>query len=243
MSSPAKPAARSPAYLRIASQLRDRIEAGELTTGALLPSERELAVDFGVSRMTARHALMVLEHEGYVQRETPRGTFVASPRLLMRIGSFSDEVVRSGATPGDRLLWAERQQATRGVADALDLRKGTAVNVVQRLRTADDTPVAIETTYFPARLTPGLLDQPLVGSLWAIVRRRHGIAAARATASLEVITLDEGSAKLLSARNAASAVLVTRRTYDGAGRPFEYARDIYRADRVEFQVAAEIPPA
>lgn len=235
------PPAKAPAYVRIASQLRDRIDRGELATGATLPSERELASTLGVSRMTARHALMVLESEGYLHRETPRGTFVASPRLPMRVGSFSDEVIRSGARPGDELLWAEVQEPTRKAAEALGLRAGERVHALQRLRTADGVAVAIETTYFPADRTAGLLDEPLTGSLWAILRRRHGIVARRAAASLEVVTLDEVAASRLSARNAAPGILVTRRTFDADDRCFEFARDLYRADRVEFQVEAEIP--
>lgn len=188
--------------------------------------------------MTARHALMVLESEGYVLRRRPRGTFVASPRMPMRIGSFSDEVVRSGAEPGDRLLWAEKQRASRGAAEALGLRTGAPVHAMQRLRTADGEAVAIETTYFPARLTPGLLREPLVGSLWSRLRERYGLVPARASARLEVVALDEPSAELLVARNAAPGVLVIRTTFDSGGRCFEYARDLYRADRVEFHVEA-----
>jgi GntR family transcriptional regulator len=185
---------------------------------------------------------MVLESEGSVQRHAPRGTFVANPRLPMRIGSFSYEVGRSGAKPGDQVLWAERQRATGRIAKALGLREGTAVHAIQRLRTADEEAVAIETTYFPARLTPRLLREPLGGSLWAAVAERHGLIAAEASATLEVVPLDEVSAKLLAARNAAPGILVTRTTFDTSGRCFEFARDLYRADRVEFRVDAEIPP-
>jgi GntR family transcriptional regulator len=231
----------APAYLQIASQLRDRIDSGELPTGSALPSERDLAEMLGVSRMTARHAVMVLESEGYVSRHTPRGTFVASPRLPMRIGSFSDEVARSGAAPGDQLLWAEAQAPTQAVREALELRGRAKVHAVQRLRTADDEAVAIETTYFPGALTPGLLAEPLVGSLWSILRAEYGLVPVRASASLEVVALDELSARRLSARLAAPGILVTRRTFDARGRCFEFARDLYRADRVEFRVDAQLP--
>ena len=234
---PTRPA---PAYLQIASQLRDRIDSGELPTGSPLPSERDLAESLGVSRMTARHAIMVLESEGHVYRHTPRGTFVASPRLPMRIGSFSDEVARSGAAPGDELLWAEAQTPTQTVREALALRGRAKVHAIQRLRTADDEAVAIETTYFPAALTPGLLAEQLVGSLWSLLRDRYDLVAARASASLEVVALDEVSARRLAARLAAPGILVTRRTFDADGTCFEFARDLYRADRVEFRVDAQV---
>jgi GntR family transcriptional regulator len=235
------PSGTWPAYLRIASVLRDRIDAGELAPGALVPSERELGQTFGVSRMTARQALGVLESEGSVYRRTPRGTFVARPRLPMRIGSFSSEVVRSGRRPGAELLWADRQLATPLVAQALGLRKNARVHALKRLRRADEEAIAVETTYFPAAITPRLLDQPLDGSLWSVLRSEYGITAAHAEARLEVVTLDSATASQLGMRNASPGILLTRRTYDSAGRCFEFARDLYRADRVEFQVEASIP--
>jgi GntR family transcriptional regulator len=231
----------APAYIRIAIHLRDRIDSGELEPNMLVPSERELARTFGVSRMTARQALGVLEREGVVYRRTPRGTFVAEPRLPMRIGSFSDEVVRLGRRPGAELLWAEIQLPTPLAAQALGLALDAPVHALRRLRRADNEAIAIETTYFPAGLTPGLLDQPLDGSLWAILRREHGIVPTRASATLEVVALDDVAARQLGLRSAAPAFLLTRRTLDQNDRCFEFARDLYRADRVEFQIEAPIP--
>jgi GntR family transcriptional regulator len=159
----------------------------------------------------------------------------------MRIGSFSDEVVRLGRRPGAELLWAEIQLSTALVAHELGLALGDPVHVLRRLRRADDEAIAIETTYFPSGLTPGLLDQPLDGSLWAILRREHGIVPTRASATLEVVVLDDVAARQLGVRSAAPAFLLTRRTLDQDGRCFEFARDLYRADRVEFQIDTPIP--
>lgn len=233
-------ASPAPAYLRIAAALRDRIAEGEWGPGALLPSERELSAAFGVSRMTARQAVGVLESEGTVYRRSPRGTFVAPPRLAMRIGSFSDEVVRLGHHPQAEVLWAEGQVATPAAAQALGLSEGERVHALQRLRRVDGAVVAIETTYFPERLTPGLLEQDLGGSLWSILRDRYGVMPSHATASLEVVVLDDVAAKRLGVRNAAAGILMTRRTFAG-DRCFEFARDLFRADRVQFEVEASIP--
>ena len=184
-----KAAPRSaPAYLRIAAALRDRIQARELPPHALVPSERELSRDFGVSRMTARQALVVLEGEGAVYRRPPRGTFVAEPRLPLHLGSFSDEIARTGRRPSAEVLWAEPQAATPLVADALGLAPGATVHALQRLRGVDGDPLAIETSYYPADLTPDLFDQPLDGSLWDLLGEKYGMRPARATATIEVVT-------------------------------------------------------
>ncbi|MDZ4265455.1 MAG: GntR family transcriptional regulator [Mycobacterium sp.] len=226
----------TPLYMTIAEDVRDRIATEQLAPHTSLPSERELAELHGVSRMTARQALALLESEGLVYRNPPRGTFVAEPRVRFHVGSFSEEVARMGRRPAARQLWAEHQLATPAVRLALSLAEGAAVHVFHRLRTIDDVPFALETTYMPADLTPGILDEPEQGSLWAALRTRYGVELARSTAVLESIVLDDASSMQLGVRAGSAGTLLTRRTVDSGGRCVEYGHDIYRADRAAFEV-------
>ena len=223
-----------PAYARIAAALRDQIERGDLGPKALLPTERELAELSGVSRMTARHAMMILESEGLVVRNS-RGTVVAAPRLTMRAGSFYEELERQSVRTDAALLWAEPQDATPRICDELDLPEGSRVNALQRLRHANGEAVAVETSYYPAELTPGLLEVLPAKSLWAVMRVTYGIVPVHTTASLSVVALDEYTAKKLSARTGAPGLAVSTRSYTDSGRCFEFCRNVYRADRVAFQ--------
>lgn len=227
----------TPLYMTIAADVRDRIATEQLGPHTLLPSERELAEVHGVSRMTARQALSLLESEGVVYRKPPRGTFVAEPRVRFHVGSFSEEVARMGRRPAARLLWAANQLAMPAVRRALALADGASVHVFHRLRSVDDVPFALETTYLPADLTPGILDETDDGSLWAILRSRYGIDLARSTAVLESIVLDDASSMQLGVRAGSAGTLLTRTTVDAASRCVEYARDVYRADRAAFEVS------
>ncbi|MCW2837900.1 MAG: yvoA 2 [Marmoricola sp.] len=220
--------------------MRDRIATDRLGPHTLLPSERELAEQHGVSRMTARQALSVLESEGVVYRRPPRGTFVAEPRVRFHIGSFSEEISRLGHTPAARLLWAEEQQPTPSVRAALELPEDAFVHVFHRLRTVDDVPFALETTFYSAAVTPGILEQIGDGSLWAVLRDRYGIEPTRSDAVLESVVLDDASCAHLGVRPASAGILLTRRTSDATGRVVEYARDVYRADRAAFEVSEVI---
>ncbi|MCW2828885.1 MAG: yvoA 2 [Marmoricola sp.] len=220
--------------------MRDRIATDRLGPHTLLPSERELAEQHGVSRMTARQALSVLESEGVVYRRPPRGTFVAEPRVRFHIGSFSEEISRLGHTPAARLLWAEEQQPTPSVRAALELPEDAFVHVFHRLRTVDDVPFALETTFYSAAVTPGILEQIGDGSLWAVLRDRYGIEPTRSDAVLESVVLDDASCAHLGVRPASAGILLTRRTSDTTGRVVEYARDVYRADRAAFEVSEVI---
>jgi GntR family transcriptional regulator len=226
----------SPAYLRIAASLRQRIQAGELTAHQALPAERDLCEDFAVSRMTARQALGVLESEGLVYRSSTRGTFVAAPRLQLRLGSFSYEVSRTGHQPGAQVLWTRTHTADEELATTFGLDVGTALHVLRRLRWADDEPIALETTYYPAAATPGLLEGDLSGSLWAQLRDRYDIRPTATSAKLEVVPLDAETSELLRSRQSAPGLQLTRHTYAADGTCLEYAEDLYRADRVAFTV-------
>ncbi|MCO8269320.1 GntR family transcriptional regulator [Actinoplanes sp. TRM 88003] len=233
--------ATSPRYVAIAAELRDRITGEKLAPHTLMPSERELSETYAVSRMTARHALSLLESEGYVYRKPPRGTFVAEARVPFHIGSFSDEIMRAGRRPAAQLLWAEEREPTVSAKAALDLAGGEKVHALHRLRFADDEPIALETTYFAAALTPGLLGQALTGSLWELLREHYGVVPVSASATIQSIVIDDASCARLRVRSASAGILLTRSTYDEAGRCIEFARDVYRADRASFEVEARIP--
>ncbi|UNB52954.1 GntR family transcriptional regulator [Mycolicibacterium sp. YH-1] len=230
----------TPRYVAIATALRDRIATEQLGPHTLLPSERELAEQENVSRMTARQALSLLENEGLLYRRPPRGTFVAEPRVRFHIGSFSEEVSRLGMRPDARLLWAERQEATQAVSKALELDDGAMVHVFHRLRTVDDIPFALETTFLPADLTPDILRHSHETSIWAVLRSEYGIKLAHSTAVLETITLEDALSAQLQVRVGSAGTLLTRRTIDTSGRCVEYARDVYRADRVAFEVSENL---
>ncbi len=231
-------AAVGPAYARIAQDLRAR--AAELAPHTPMASEREIAEEFHVSRMTARQAVSVLESEGAVYRRPPRGTFVAEPRVRFQIGSFTEQVERLGRRPRALVLEAVRARATRTQATALGIPLGRPVHVLSRLRLADTEPLAIERTVIPAGLTPGLLEHPLDGSIWAIMRDSYELVPTNASVVLESRPLDQEVSQLLGVRVGAPGIVLTRHTADAHGRCVEFAQDTYRADRAAFEFSATL---
>lgn len=232
------PGSTGPAYARIADELRARI--AEQPPHTALPSEREIADEFHVSRMTARQAVSVLESEGSVYRRPPRGTFVAEPRVRFQVGSFTKQVERLGRNPHALVLEAFRSRATRAEATALGIALGRPVHVLSRLRLADTEPLAIEHTVIPAGLTPGLLEHPLDGSIWALMRDSYDLVPTNASAVLESRSLDQEASRLLGVRVGAPGMVLTRHTTDVRGRCIEFARDTYRADRTAFEFSAAL---
>jgi GntR family transcriptional regulator len=234
------PERTSPLYLWLATLLRDQIEAGHLSAHGLVPSERALSERYGVSRMTARHALETLTLEGYLYRNPRRGTFVSEPRLRFSVGSFTRNMTQAERTPGTRVLSATTIDPDPVVADLLGIPAGGRVHVLQRLRTAKGEPIAIENIQLSAARFPDLLEHDLAGSLWAVLRARYDVNPERADARVVAVTLDRFEAETLGVKAGSPAIVLTRTVYDGEGGVVELARDVYRGDRTEFSVTAPV---
>jgi GntR family transcriptional regulator len=224
------------AHAQIEDWLADAIAGGQLSPGDRLPAESDLAAWLGVSRMTLRHALGELAQRGLVTRAVGRGggTFVAEPKLeqdLTTLAGFSEQLRRHGKVAGARVLTAAQIPAGRAAAAALELAEGDPVHDVRRIRLADERPILIEHSQFPARLFPDLLDCRLDGSLYELLDSSYGLRPHRARESLEPVVASVREAEALQVDEGAPLMLVERTAYAADGQPVEYARDLFRGDR------------
>lgn len=216
--------------------LADRIAAGQLRPGQRLGAERALAGEFGVSRATLRQALAVLEETGTVRRVPGRGggTFVAKGKIerdLTRIVGVPELLRSQGVQAGTRVLSARLAEADDVAAHALRLRPGSLVVDLTRIRLADGGPFSLENARLPARRFPGLLELPLGGSVYELLEEHFGAVPAEAVERLEVLAASPDAAALLDVEPGAPLIAITRTTTDGAGEPFEFSVDLFRADR------------
>jgi len=152
----------APQYERIKHALRRRIEQGDLGPGDRVPSENQLVADFGVSRMTARRALLELAEEGLVARTQGLGTFVADNRpvsSVTQIRNIAEEIARRGHRHSCQVLALESHAADAALALQLGLTAGEGVYRSVLLHREDGVPVQWEGRRVAARLAPGYLEQ------------------------------------------------------------------------------------
>ena len=226
----------STAHGQIEEWLAEAIEGGRLAPGDRMPTEQDLAAWLGVSRMTLRHALATLAHRGLVNRAVGRngGTFVAQRKLEQdrtTLAGFSEQLRRHGMVAGARVLSAAERPARPGVAAALKIAVGDPVCEIRRVRLGDGSPIAVESSAFPAALFPGLLQCRLDGSLYDLLDEKYAQRPSRARESLEPVTAGVREAESLEVREGAPLMLVERIAYAEAGHPVEFARDLFRGDR------------
>jgi GntR family transcriptional regulator len=234
-----------PLYLQIASAIEDGIADGRYEPGYRFPPEPELAASLGVSRLTLRQALTLLERRGLIDRIVGRrgGTFVRKwHRDLTTFAGFSQQLRRQGLVAGAKVLRARQVPATPAVAAGLDAAEGISVFEVERLRLASGTPVLLECSWFPAEAFPGLLDQPLDQSLYGMLGDLYGRRPTHAREVLDPVAADRRAARLLGVDAGTPVLLVERTAFDDADSPVEYARDLFVGDRTRVVVwSFEVP--
>lgn len=225
-------------YQQIREHLLEEIDAGRLNVGDRVPSERELADRFKISRMTVRHALTELVNEGTLYRHQGKGTFVAKPKIrqgLAGLTSFTEDMLARGLKPGARLLSVEVASASYKVRHALGLDEAAMVVRLERLRLADGEPMALEQVHLPyPRFAPILEADVENTSLYKLFVEVLGVQMASAIQTIEPTAADAALARALEVREGALLLMTERTTYDERGEPFEHATSYYRGDRYRF---------
>lgn len=211
----------------------------KLLPHAILPTERDLAASYGVSRATVRQALDWLRDGGVVYRVQGAGTFVAGPTIskTLSLTSFSEDMTARGVKPGSRLLAADEVPAGTAIADDLGVDPDEPVMRLARVRLADGEPICLETVHLPATRVPGLLDRDLTGSLYELMGRVYHLRVVRAEQVVQAIVLDHGEAVLLGIPAGSSALRVRRIGLDDRDRPLECTTTVYRGDRYDMRFA------
>jgi GntR family transcriptional regulator len=239
---PIHPRSPVPKYSKLREVLLELIES-ELTPDAPIPSERELAQRHGLHRMTVRQAVDQLVSQGRLYRVPRRGTFVARPKLQMRLTltSFTQDMRGLGLRPGAVTLAATRIPAGEEVGSHLGLPHTAEVHMLERLRTAGGVPMAIERTHLPADLTPGLLGADLANqSLYAILAERYEVVLDHGEQTIQAGSADSSEARVLGLP-VGEPVLKFQRTSFAGEQPVEFVVSTYRGDRYQFRVALDAP--
>jgi len=212
-----------------------------LGAGDAIPSERQLGVDLGVSRLTVRAALDELVREGYLVRRRGAGTFVAEPKVAkgIDITSFSDDMRARGLTPGSRTIELRTIPAGARLGRILHVSPSEAVVSVKRLRLADGDPMAIELLHVRSSLVPGLTGRDLEqNSFYDLLMSRYDVSIVGGTQTVEPTVTNEEESEALGVPLHSPALLFERVTRTAAGEVVEYTSSTYRGDR--YRLVTEI---
>jgi len=227
--------ARVPRYHRIAESLRERIRGGEWTAGAPLPNQRRLARDFGVTLMTLRQALELLERDNLITRRHGLGTFVAAPSIdyeITKLLRLAGDLSAQGESVSTRVLAARPAVADRRVSVALGVTTRARVVMVERLRLVDEHPMSLQRSFLPARIGEEVLTSDLAETPLSQVREfKLGIVVVRAREAVSAVRLGPREAGQLGCPSGAPAFESERVSFDAAGEPVVFDRVFIPGDR------------
>jgi len=231
-----------PLYTQLERILREAILDGNLGQNEPLPTERELASRYNISRITVRKALNALQHEGLLTRRRGAGTFVAprEERSFSGLPAFSEDMLAGGRTTRSRWIERETDMVTADESMLLGLAPGARVHRLKRLRHADDMPVALEVSVVPAYCVIGELadDESLY-----IALQKAGNPVLRALQRLRAVALEAAEADCLYIEIGAPGLYVERRGFLRDGRTAELTRAWYRGDASDLVAEVAVPQA
>jgi GntR family transcriptional regulator len=222
-----------PLYQQLQRALREAIDKRLLAPDDALPAERDLAIEFDVSRITVRKAIDGLVGEGLLVRRQGSGTFVRArvEKNFSKLTSFSEDMRARGRNP--RSVWLKRAAGTVSPEEALTLRSspGTPVYRFHRIRFADDAPMCLEYATLLASCLPAI--NAVENSLYEALEKA-GNRPVRALQRLRAVLFTQEQADLLAAQEKDAGLLVERLGFHRDGRAVEFTQSYYRGDTYDF---------
>ena len=227
---------RGPRYTQLYRHIAAAIGSGALQPGSQLPPERDLAEMAEVSRVTVRNAVAQLVSAGLLEQRRGAGTFVRPQpqrleQSLSRLVSFTEYMQQRGKTSTSQVLMRGLFAPRPEEQMALGLTSTDRVARIERLRSADGVPMAIEWSSLPEDILP---DPDLVQTSLYTVLRATGGAPVRAVQRITAINVLAVEATLLNLPDGAAVLRIDRTGYLPSGRPIEFTRGLYRSDIYDF---------
>jgi GntR family transcriptional regulator len=224
-----------PYYMQIVDQVRELIKKNKLKQGQTFCSEGEIARALHISKMPVRQAFQKLKSEGLLLIAKGKRPVVGSGRApwnFQQLRGFSEEMRRRGLVPSARLLGIGLEEPELEVAQALKLTPGERVYRVRRLRSVNGDPVAIVTSYLPARIFAGIDKQDLEKqSLYAIFEHNYKRRLQWAEEVIGAVIAGAEEAEVLQTPAGSALLLIRETTYDSQNVAIEYSLSLLRGDR------------
>jgi DNA-binding GntR family transcriptional regulator len=240
----------APHHELIYDDLYARIRSGQYPLNSQLPSERELAELYGVSRPTIRQTLNRAENDGLITKVPGRGNFVSRRRVsqdLSHMQTFRSVITALDMKPGYSVLAVDWIRPEPQIAARLQAPAGVRVLRVDSVGMANGQPMASYRSYLsPLAATEvhaGLEAELHAGSksTYELAALLLGLDELRAEQTFEVTTVDDTTAKLLQLAHGASAFRVTSLFTTPAGEPVELRTAVYPGDRYSFHIRRIVP--
>lgn len=231
-------AGSQPLHDQVRETIAEQIRSGVIPPGARLQSERDLADQMGVSRVTVRRALDALAEDGLVRAARGSGRFVSEAALAEppnALLSFTELGAERGLEAASQVLGAIVRSASFDEAERFGLAPGTDIFQLHRLRMLNGVAVALDATRVPLSYAPELPTIDFsTASLYAVLDAA-GTALVRADYTTEAVAADPEQARRLGVTPGSPLLLARTTSFDASDRVVELGETVYRSDRYRFR--------
>lgn len=231
-----------PIYIQIHNEIKTNIEDNKWKVGDRIPSERELSIDFGVSRMTLRQAIQTLVDEGILERRVGSGTYVANQKVqekMSGVTSFTDLMIAQGKVPSSKTITYHIMEPSLSEIEILGIAQNEPVLRMERIRYGDNIPICFEVATIPEKVIAGLSKSEVTSSLYGSLEQKKSMGIGKAQQTISSTLAAERISEYLDIKRGDPILMLRQTTFLKNGDPFEYVRTQYVADRFEFYLEKE----
>ncbi len=232
-------------YIDIKNSLKQAILNKEYRVGDKIPSERELAVRFEVTRVTLQKAMHMLEQEGFIERIHGKGMFVAKvieDNVYLLNNGTSDSILgfsrefKDNVKVSSRLISLKTRKAGEYIASQLDIDENDDVHYIRRVRLVDNIPVLVEDSYIPCTVIDIIPESVLQnGSLYEYIENKTGRKIKFYNSVIEASLFDDTLSALLERESGLPMLKVSGITKLEDGKTFNYSISYNRADKFKIK--------
>ena len=227
-------------------QLRDLIKArilnGELAAGARLPSEAELMGAFGVSRVTVRQAIALLNEAHLTETANGKGTFVTQPTMSPHLGppGVMRQMRDLGHAVSGKLLHARIVPAPAEAAQELRVRVGSPVMQLRLFRAVNERPLADALIFASVELGQRMVDAGIKDrDLNEVLATELGLRITRSEVEASAVGADKARARQLECEPGSPLLNVCVTLYDIEDRPVVCSRSHFVGDLMRYRVTSK----
>jgi len=223
-------------------KIEDLIQNSALSPGDRLPTEKKLAQMLGVSRLTIREALRLLEEDGIIVRRQGEGTFVRNSDLIIRnpleVNISVTEVIESrGLKAGTSWFRLERTKADKKISNELKIEVDSPVIILERVRTANEKPVAYTLDIFSENIVERVESlKELDGSLSKFLEEKYNQKIEYSVGRIIPILPGPHILDKLKIGKLSPLLLVKEVDYSSEDKPIIYGREYWVPNILEFTI-------
>ncbi|TDL82899.1 GntR family transcriptional regulator [Peribacillus frigoritolerans] len=228
-----------PLYYQLQQSIKKAIQENELNPGDMIPSEREYAEKYKISKMTVRQALTNLVKEGLLNREQGKGTFICQKKIehsSSELAGFSESMISKGIEPSTFVVSFIEVKASIEQAEKLKVEQNTTLYEIKRVRYANQLPIAYEILNIPKELLPDLTTKVAVTSIYDYIEQKAGHKIHYGRETIEASIAQNEDADLLKLKEGEPVLLIERLSKLNSNKPFEIVKSVYRADRFSYAI-------